>query len=652
MYTKKESGAYGKLIALGLSLACLSSSVVYGKAFDAVYSVGDSITDAGAYRELITFLDVSFLALPPTTGRFTVNPGLTFSMELAAKFKLPNTPNLYNNTAYAPSVFLGGTNYAQGAAGVVANYDPLYPVQFAAKSMVDQVASLLSDTGGKINPNALVTVFGGVNDIQFGFPNLPSNAYVQNAAAVLGDLVQELKSAGAKHLLVVLATDLAQTPKAHASTSAVRAKLTELTNAFNETLLKGVKGTNAIVIDFNKVIVGLLNDPVRFGFASINHLTDYAALHANLGTIDQYKTAGGISLLVVQDEDLFVDGNQFIFADSVHPSPRTHQILADLAYSVLRAPGFMAAVPNAALANSLQFMHTIESNLYALQNLGCEEQLDCHTKFSVYTDYEFSDIKIKGKGLLLGPSSHNLSNGALVGGNYYFSPSVILGAAFNYQNTLGKVSGDRGHYRLNQYALALYTQGSFCCNWTGYAALSGGYLDGDSVRKDPIGIATARVDGDIRGQFWAGEAGVRYQIYKGQWISGPKLSYLYDYVRTNAFRETGDFTALKYGSMHTATSRINLGWDTEYGSSCDWARPFLQVGYDWHLGTDHFWMNYGMVTYSQVRVENVFSDSFNVNGGVKCKINHLFDVTVQGGFNWFWSNTYIGSLNVGIDAKW
>jgi hypothetical protein len=104
--------------------------------------------------------------------------------------------------------------------------------------------------------------------------------------------------------------------------------------------------------------------------------------------------------------------------------------------------------------------------------------------------------------------------------------------------------------------------------------------------------------------------------------------------------------------MHSSTSRLHLGWDTEYGAACNRVRPFLQLAYEWSLGTQHFWIDYGMVSYSRVLVDNQFSDSFNANAGIKYKINHLLDAYVQGGFSWFWTTDYIGSFNGGIQVKW
>ena len=647
MCKKNMPAAYKKLLSLVFGLACLSSSVAQGKTFDAIYSVGDSLTDPGAFEFDVYNLNNDRFHGPFSMGRFTVNPGHVYAMDLADKFGLQNTANLYNNSNLGKQIFLGGTNYAQGDARVATDNNVLnllFP-----KPITKQVAALLEDTGGKISSKALVTILGGDNDIQLGFPpDFPPADSVVEAGAILGDLVQQLKSAGAKHLLVFLAPNPANTPKAYGQPAA-QAELTNLTNLFNAALLEGIKGTNAVVLDINKIFLNIINDPVRFGFAPINHFTDYAAKHAV--NLPFAASSPGISIFLVQGENLFVDGNSFIFADSAHPSPRTHQILADTIYSILRAPGFVGAIPNIVLGNSLQFMHGIESSLYALQNLGCGEAQECHKKFSIYTNYEFTDVRLNDEGFLQ-PAVTNLTNGAVIGGNYFFSPSMILGAAFNYQNIFGKVSSNRGHFRLNQYTLALYTQGSFCCNWTGYASLSGGYLDGNSVRKDSVGVALLRANGNIRGQVWAGEGGFRYQMRSGRWASGPKLSYLYDYVRTNGFTEKGDFTALKYRSMHINTSRINLGWDTEYGLSCDWVRPFFQLAYEWGLGPEKFRVNYGMVTYSHVQIDNLFSDAFNLNGGVKFKISRLFDIFVQGGFNWFWSNSYIGNLNVGFDLTW
>ncbi len=637
-----------RISQLVFGVSCLSFIAAESAPFDAVYSFGDSLTDAGTFEQ---FVDSLFTGLE-SAGRFTVNPGFTYSMDLAEKFGLQNTPNEYNN-GIANETFLGGTNYSEGAAGVVA----VYPTFFTAfdvypHSLSQQVSSFLADQGGSVNPRSLITLLCGDNDIQFGFPSfLPSEGYVASQGAIMGDLVQQLRSAGAQKMVVLLAANPATTPKAYGQTT-LQGQLTELTRAFNQALLAGLEGSNAIVIDPNVIFEGVLANPVRFGFAPINQLNSYAAQYATGVPFDTIPTnSEGISIFLVEGQNLFVDGNQFVFADIAHPTPRMHQILGDTIYSVLRAPGFMAAIPNIALANSMQFMHSLESKIYAAQDLNCSKDNACLSQFSVYADYEFQDTHLQEVGFF-GTAGSGLMNGALVGGHYFFSPSFLVGAAFNYQNTLGKVNPSRGSFRLNQYSLNVYTQGAFDCNWIGYAALSGGYLGCHSERQDQVGIVTLRANGDINGQFWAGEAGVRYQLQTGKWTTGPQLSYLYDYVRTNSFTETGDFTALRYGAMHIATSRLNLGWDTEYGKTCDRFRPFLQLAYEWSLGGDHFWVDYGMVNYSQALVNNQFSDSFNANAGVKCKINDLLDAYVQGGFSWFWTTAYIGSFNVGIQAKW
>lgn len=49
---------------------------------------------------------------------------------------------------------------------------------------------------------------------------------------------------------------------------------------------------------------------------------------------------------------------------------------------------------------------------------------------------------------------------------------------------------------------------------------------------------------------------------------------------------------------------------------------------------------------------NIFSDSFNFNAGVKCKVNELLDINLQGGYNWYWTASYAGNFNLAFQFNW
>jgi outer membrane lipase/esterase len=155
---------------LALALACAATPVLAQQSpFSQTVFFGDSLSDSGHFRPVLIQLVGPNGAL---IGRFTTNPGLVWSEYLA---------NAYGTNADSDNQ--GGTNYAVGGALVGTNTaGGLGPIP----SLKSQVTAYLAANGGKADPNALYSVWGGANDM-FSITN-PANAPAVIGGAVTSEI--------------------------------------------------------------------------------------------------------------------------------------------------------------------------------------------------------------------------------------------------------------------------------------------------------------------------------------------------------------------------------------------------------------------------------------------------------------------------------
>ena len=147
------------LMAMAIALAAMPAMAQ--SPYTKTVFIGDSLTDAGYFRPLLP------ASVQPVTGQFTTNPGWTWAQHVA---------NYYGTNGAAHGNGQNGANYAIGGARVgvdtsqvLAAGTPAIPVY----SLKTQTAQYLAANGGKADPNALYTVWGGANDlfaIQAGAP--------------------------------------------------------------------------------------------------------------------------------------------------------------------------------------------------------------------------------------------------------------------------------------------------------------------------------------------------------------------------------------------------------------------------------------------------------------------------------------------------
>jgi outer membrane lipase/esterase len=308
---------------LALALACAAVPAFAQQApFSQTVFFGDSLSDSGHFQPALIQMIGPNGAL---IGKFTTNPGLVWSEQLAAYY---GTGAITDNQ--------GGTNYAVG--GALVGTDTVNPALGAVASLKSQVNAYLAANGGHADANALYSVWGGANDM-FSIGN-PATAPAVIGAAVTAEIgvVGTLQAAGAQYVLVANLPDLGLTPSARAYGPAYQAQATALATAYNDALFGGLAsaGLAVIPVDTFHFLQEVVADPSAYGFSNVS-------------------TAGCLPIPQIGDSSLFCSpssyrdpsvASSYLFADGIHPSTTAHAMLAQLAEAMIEGPRQIAVLPH------------------------------------------------------------------------------------------------------------------------------------------------------------------------------------------------------------------------------------------------------------------------------------------------------------------
>ena len=304
---------------LAAALALAAAPAFAQDSFSQTVFFGDSLSDSGHFRPTLVQIAGPQAAV---LGRFTTNPGLVWA-ELLADF--------YGTEAVSDNQ--GGTDYAVGGARVgVDTTATLAPgVTLPVPSLATQVAGYLAANGGKADPNALYSVWGGANDLFSITDPATAPGVIGGAVTAEVGIVGALENAGARYVLVSTVPDLGVTPAYAGSGQA--AVGTQLSTGYNNVLFGGLtaQGLRVIPLDTFDLLHEIIADPGTYGFTNVTT-----------------PACGSLTSLVCSPAN-FVDpsaASTYVFADGVHPSTAAHAILAQYAISVLEAPEQMAMLPH------------------------------------------------------------------------------------------------------------------------------------------------------------------------------------------------------------------------------------------------------------------------------------------------------------------
>ena len=530
------------------SLSTLSAAVVVALAAFAVpaqaeqpaYSqtvfFGDSLTDSGHFRPALIQVAGPSAAI---VGRFTTNPGLVWG-EYVADFYGTN----------AASDNQGGTNYAVGGARVNATVNTaLGP----APSIVSQVNSYLTATGGVADAKALYTVWGGANDL-FAAAQAPAQAQAIIGSAVTAQVgvIGRLQAAGAQYVLVPTIPDLGKTPQFLAGGAAASAAGTQLATGYNTALFNGLaaSGLRVIPLDTFTLIDEVTSNPTAYGFTNATGTACGAMSSVTCSPLNYVTPTAN---------------TDYVFADGVHPSTAAHQLLGQYALSVLEGPRQIAVLPHS--ASVVGYSRAERVSMHA-DTTGQAQG------WSWWGDLRADRQRQQDGDLYDGTTPTGLF------GVDWAQNGWTLGAFAGY----GKGKQDFGHSS-GKFDQEDTTAGVFA-QWAGRGAwvnaqLSYTWLSFDVTRQIQLGTATRKQEGSPDGSNFTAAINAGFDFnQEGRWHTGPVLGLVSQTIKVDGYDENNlSSTALSFPNQKFDSLIGSAGWRASFDISPTWT-PYAQATYN------------------------------------------------------------------------
>jgi outer membrane lipase/esterase len=317
--------------------------------FTSLVSFGDSLSDVGTYA-VGAVKSVG-------GGKFTVNsPEARTWVELIAVRLGQSAPcaaqtGLNGDSAqgyFAPVTnFAGCTAYAQGGARVV---DPVGPgnVSLGGANAVigeltvpvaTQIRNHLAAHGGNFTGGEAVFVMAGGNDLLMQLAAVERGEQLVDAAGEMGKAglqlaleVRFLIANGAKYVVVLNLPDAGKSPMGLAQGAVQQELIQAMTQSFNAALRKGVENSPQVLyVDAFSRGRDQSANPARYGLTNV---TDPAC------DLSPAKNSLGSSLICTGANVIPGAIDRYQFADTTHPTPYGHQLLADLVAGELSRRGW------------------------------------------------------------------------------------------------------------------------------------------------------------------------------------------------------------------------------------------------------------------------------------------------------------------------
>jgi len=526
------------LIATALALAALPAMAAE-PAFTRTVFIGDSLTDSGFFRPLLP------PAVQPVTGKFTTNPGWVWAEHVA---------DHYGTNGHSNGNGQAGDNYAAGGATVAT--DVVGPLGLTP-SLKTQAANYLAANGGRADPNALYSVWGGPNDL-FAITS-PTQAPAVIGAAVTNQIgvVSALQQAGARYVLVPNLPDIGLTPTFRAGGAPYMAQGTALATAYNDALYGGLKqtGIEFIPLDTFGILQEIVANPSAYGF---RNATDMAC------TSDSSVTCNPTSLVAADAAD------SYVFADGVHPTSATHAMLGQYAISVLEGPRLQQVLTHSAETIGRSRADQVSMHLGGRPADGMSWWGGVRGDMQRYDHADLYD---------------GMAPAGLFGIDWA-RDGMVFGGFAGY----GRMDADFGN-SMGDFTQSDTTLGLFG-GWYGDRAsvtgqVSYSWLDYDVTRKVQLGPATHEHKGSPDGSNLTVALNAGYEFgQEGGFRHGPVAGVTWQKIKLDGYTESNaSATALGYGDQDNDSTTGSIGWQARFDGGS--FKPYVQVTYDHEFEDGH-----------------------------------------------------------------
>lgn len=542
-----------RLLVLALALAAAPAFAQKSRTFSETVFFGDSLTDGGFFRPLLP------ASAQAVTGQFTTNPGLVWSQYLADYYGT-NGNTAWLATGAAPRAD-AGSNYAVGGARV--GVDATGALGYTP-SLTSQVNEYLRRTGGRANPNALYTVWGGANDLFAITAGAPAQATLGSAVAAQVGLVGRLAGAGAQYILVPTIPDLGVTPSFRAQGAAAAAQGTALAKSYNDALFGTLAAQNLRVIplDTFNLLREIAANPAVYGLRNVT------------GTACQPQITAQ-SLTCNPGSYVSPDAaTTYAFADGVHPSTAAQKITADYATATIEAPRQIALLPrSAAMSGRARADMVAELISTPVDDAGRR----------VWGDLRYDSQRFR----------RGMAGDGFDGGG----PALTLGFdqgmgswRFGGYATFGQQRVDfglrRGDFRQREAGVGGVARWQSGGAWLG-AQLAYTHLEFDVNREVPLGVAVRAHQGTAKGRNLIGALATGWTFSGDRLSHGPVLRITAQDIRIDGYGESDPqlATALSFPEQKQDVVIASAGWEAKLKIR-DNLVPFVRATFDREYGDE------------------------------------------------------------------
>jgi outer membrane lipase/esterase len=519
----------GLLASLALALGL--PAFAQNRVFTSQYSFGDSLSDNG---NLYALTGRTQPPSPPyNNGRFSNGPVFA---ELLGNTIVPAAPlsSVGSNRNFA----VGGATAGPGS-----------PVP----SLAQQIAQYRLQ-GLPAARTDLFTVLAGANDLiaVLSAPTTPTNPSVLDSAGAttaqaVAASVQTLVGLGAKNIVVAGLPNLGTTPRSLAAGGAGGAGATfglRVSNAYNSELLAQLRTLAAGAPEANLVYVDVQGVLDRI-------VLDYRALGYNNAT-SYFLATSAVS-----------DPNSFVFFDDIHPTAKTHALLAAVIVEELNPEpvlGFSATEGTAALA--LQGLATSALRSRVGQVLTSARPVG---RGDAYVSFNYADANRAADGWR--PEFDFTAGVATAGFDVRVSDGFVLGGAIDTGRLNAKVRNAGGNFRAENTTGRLYGM------WKGGPVSLAIDADYGVVRVKGIRRTTAfagfQTAGSTSGDTWGAGMLFAWQAETGPWTLRPWAALRTERLTLDGYREGG-------------VASLNMAFDGQNAKSSSGAVG-IDAGTEMHL---------------------------------------------------------------------